>query len=497
MSKSWFLYSSFLKLSGKQIVSPINENKIVKDNEKLETIVDSSSSNLNIEEEKTILSLTDHNNHMDNIYENETLSMEEKVDKESKINDEFNSIFQFPEMEKLKMEIIDWKKKYENEKQQRQESDAKVIELKVRFEKSAKFENSTKLLLAIRVKFFCSMCGFNTMSVDLLNPEENAENNGEAAHICSGKEKGPRNNPKMTLEQIKSPLNGIHLCRNCHGPVDKDSQKHLYPASALAKIKFLAEQDVKDNFLHTPLSERKHRSDTILEQCKEEKKSFIDDLENKEESNIKHSQDNKEDLEDEEESKDCKKSVDDNDCKRESKIKSNSKTIYTLEQIEEHINPFIEGDAPIELKKKLSEFELGIEFFQSIRDKDKEMTKKSVTSILEEPLVPLSPILKWVLMAKYTNLYPNISHCDVAENVRIIYDDKCGKTSTLTAYISTAKIISKEPFYLFFCVLIGYPRIIPGNAKIKYDELKPKLINLFLEQASSKYSLADIDALKF
>jgi len=102
------------------------------------------------------------------------------------------------------------------------------------------FTPATKRSLAARTGHKCSRCKASTAG-----PAEQASsgiNIGEAAHI-EGAANGAgakRFNPNMTPEQRRDISNGIWLCRNCHGVIDKDLGG--YPKEELHRLKNIAER---------------------------------------------------------------------------------------------------------------------------------------------------------------------------------------------------------------------------------------------------------------
>lgn len=62
---------------------------------------------------------------------------------------------------------------------------------------------------------------------------------GEAAHIYSSKENGPRGHGGMPPEFISSSANGIWVCRNCHGLID--NSESLYSDKTLFEMKKVRE----------------------------------------------------------------------------------------------------------------------------------------------------------------------------------------------------------------------------------------------------------------
>ena len=101
------------------------------------------------------------------------------------------------------------------------------------------FNKRTKEVLFKRARGKCSNpeCRRET---SLAHSEPNkAVNLGEAAHITAAASGGPRYDPALTVEERKSPSNGIWLCGWCATLIDSDSPK--YTIELLQKWKSIAE----------------------------------------------------------------------------------------------------------------------------------------------------------------------------------------------------------------------------------------------------------------
>ncbi len=85
--------------------------------------------------------------------------------------------------------------------------------------KAREFSVPTKRTLACRSGYNCNLCWCNTIWPNL-DDFNKVTPWWEAWHIISNAEKGPRCNPNMSDEDVRSILNGIWLCRNCHKKVD-------------------------------------------------------------------------------------------------------------------------------------------------------------------------------------------------------------------------------------------------------------------------------------
>lgn len=72
-------------------------------------------------------------------------------------------------------------------------------------------------------------CSNPDCRVATLGPKEEKNKSvliGEAAHICAASPGGARYDPRMTKDERSSIDNGIWLCANCAGLIDKDVEKH-------------------------------------------------------------------------------------------------------------------------------------------------------------------------------------------------------------------------------------------------------------------------------
>lgn len=93
------------------------------------------------------------------------------------------------------------------------------------------FSKTTADVLARRARFQCSNpdCGAQTIGPNT-DPEK-ATTIGEAAHIYGAQPGAKRYDAKMSDATRSAITNGIWLCRNCHGHIDRDADK--YPADLL------------------------------------------------------------------------------------------------------------------------------------------------------------------------------------------------------------------------------------------------------------------------
>ena len=121
------------------------------------------------------------------------------------------------------------------------------------------FSETVKTKLAHRAGGLCSMCGCRTYGPHSTNNTKEFTI-GEAAHITSAGENGPRCDPSMTSGEISDISNGMWLCSNCHIKIDRDIE--AYSKEYLKHLKGRAEKRAKLNFksssaetnLHTVVS---------------------------------------------------------------------------------------------------------------------------------------------------------------------------------------------------------------------------------------------------
>ena len=103
------------------------------------------------------------------------------------------------------------------------------------------FSKMTMELLAKRAGGKCSMCQCSTWGPN--DKPHKATNIGQAAHIAAAASGGPRYDPSMSPEKRSSTSNGIWLCSNCHGQVDRNVD--TYTTRVLKKLKREAESRAK------------------------------------------------------------------------------------------------------------------------------------------------------------------------------------------------------------------------------------------------------------
>lgn len=87
------------------------------------------------------------------------------------------------------------------------------------------FSGSTKELLANRVGRRCSNPNCRKPTCGANDDPTKITNIGVAAHIRAAAKGGPRFDPNMSVEERKSPDNGIWLCQNCAKLIDSDTKR--------------------------------------------------------------------------------------------------------------------------------------------------------------------------------------------------------------------------------------------------------------------------------
>lgn len=103
--------------------------------------------------------------------------------------------------------------------------------------KRIEFNKTTKDIIARRAGYKCSFPGCNKT---LVGPGLNSNEwitIGEYSHIFSAKKKGPRTSGNLSPQELKSPQNGIFLCRNHHKIIDTKSQDKKYTSDLLTRFK--------------------------------------------------------------------------------------------------------------------------------------------------------------------------------------------------------------------------------------------------------------------
>lgn len=93
------------------------------------------------------------------------------------------------------------------------------------------FTKAVTDILAKRAAFLCSNPECRVPTVGPNSELSKATTIGEAAHIYGARPDAPRYDPQMSDLARAEITNGIWLCRNCHGKIDRDAFK--YPAALL------------------------------------------------------------------------------------------------------------------------------------------------------------------------------------------------------------------------------------------------------------------------
>jgi len=127
------------------------------------------------------------------------------------------------------------------------------------------FSEKIKVALARRVGDNCSNpdC-INTTSGPHSDPSK-VISSGQAAHIFSASEKGPRPNPSYSEEQFSSSENGIWLCGNCHAIVDADDSHHT--PEQLYRWKEISENKAKHKQLAPAKKKEVDETASLIRQC--------------------------------------------------------------------------------------------------------------------------------------------------------------------------------------------------------------------------------------
>lgn len=107
------------------------------------------------------------------------------------------------------------------------------------------FTQATKDVMAKRVACLCSNPDCRKSTFGPKSESSKSVTIGEAAHITAATFDGPRYDESITSEERKSVKNGIWLCRNCAGLIDKDPEK--YSVGMLDNWKINAEQRAEIN----------------------------------------------------------------------------------------------------------------------------------------------------------------------------------------------------------------------------------------------------------
>lgn len=135
----------------------------------------------------------------------------------------------------------------------------------------ADFTEKTKRIAAEKVAYLCSNpeCKRFTIASD---GKGRSHHYGEAAHIYAAANGGPRANPAMSDEELKSESNCLWLCNSCHELIDAIPNR--YNPELLKEWKSSAEARA------TNLVQSKKKSDGFLEEIESSSglSSFFDDL---------------------------------------------------------------------------------------------------------------------------------------------------------------------------------------------------------------------------
>jgi energy-coupling factor transporter ATP-binding protein EcfA2 len=109
--------------------------------------------------------------------------------------------------------------------------------------KQNKFKKTTKLIIAMRAGYRCSFPGCGKGTVGPSPDPEDASWFGEAAHIYSVSDNGPRGHGTLNPDELKKPHNGICLCKDHHTMIDPKKGRD-YPANILLSFKHFHEDQV-------------------------------------------------------------------------------------------------------------------------------------------------------------------------------------------------------------------------------------------------------------
>ncbi len=132
------------------------------------------------------------------------------------------------------------------------------------------FLEKTKLQIAKRAGWLCSYPHCRRYTIGSNSDGDGEINVGTAAHICAAAPNGPRYDPKMTLEQRRSPDNGIWMCRTHGTAVDAKDSK--FTVELLREWKAQAQKDswlrVMDNGLpHGPVAQAPSEDELSARLC--------------------------------------------------------------------------------------------------------------------------------------------------------------------------------------------------------------------------------------
>jgi energy-coupling factor transporter ATP-binding protein EcfA2 len=111
-------------------------------------------------------------------------------------------------------------------------------------EERVEFRESTKRIIAQRAGAKCSYPSCNKTLVGPGKMSNQVINVGECAHIFSAVENGPRGDGGLSEEELRSPENGIYLCREHHNIIDSKSTSNMYTSDLLSQIKYRHELSI-------------------------------------------------------------------------------------------------------------------------------------------------------------------------------------------------------------------------------------------------------------
>lgn len=125
------------------------------------------------------------------------------------------------------------------------------------------FTEATKRKLRERVAYMCSRPDCRLLTVGPTGTGEGVLRLGEASHIHSAAENGPRFLPQQSNEECRSFANGIWLCKSHASEVDKDEV--TFPAKLLRDWKSGAEAYVTElGCLYTRLRQKRSMISEVL-----------------------------------------------------------------------------------------------------------------------------------------------------------------------------------------------------------------------------------------
>lgn len=92
-----------------------------------------------------------------------------------------------------------------------------------------KFTEKTKQIIAGRAGYLCSKPDCNKLTIGPAKGSSGYTLFGEAAHIYSSAENGPRGRGALNEDEINHESNGIWLCPSCHTKIDKEKGDNYSP----------------------------------------------------------------------------------------------------------------------------------------------------------------------------------------------------------------------------------------------------------------------------